>query len=336
MRQLHFAGKHALYYRIWVENIFFTLLTLGLYYPWAKMRSNCYFLEHTELYHQNFSYLKSNTHSFLPFLPNLFSFKHMTIHFANISFTPQETQDKSYLKKIILVMKIFLSLFVISLMSSLLFNAQTTMTTWILSVIVFILSFYYYIYTVTKRSFLFIRDLSFGESQFYTYFKPYEWIKLSFKIITISIFSLLFLLCFYHTLGISVTHIRDLFFSLLTSEILIVSEYMTLLLFLVVSSLLFFYLRAYYVFQRFQYFYQNINLDKKIGFASSLTLHPLAWLMISNAILLLSTLGFAYPITRVRMMRMLIENTHIDTTQKSLEYYLLEQDKNIFMTKHNA
>jgi len=40
---LHFTGSGSEYFRIWIVNLLLTLVTLGVYYPWAKVRRLRYF-----------------------------------------------------------------------------------------------------------------------------------------------------------------------------------------------------------------------------------------------------------------------------------------------------
>lgn len=46
---LSFSGSGSEYFRIWIVNLLLTLLTLGLYYPWAKVRKLRYFHTNTEI-----------------------------------------------------------------------------------------------------------------------------------------------------------------------------------------------------------------------------------------------------------------------------------------------
>lgn len=46
---LTFTGSGAEYFRIWIVNLAFTILTLGIYSPWAKVRRLQYFHRHTRL-----------------------------------------------------------------------------------------------------------------------------------------------------------------------------------------------------------------------------------------------------------------------------------------------
>ena len=56
MRVLSFGGSGFEYFKIWIVNILLTILTLGLYYPWAKVRKNRYFYGNTSLDERNFEY----------------------------------------------------------------------------------------------------------------------------------------------------------------------------------------------------------------------------------------------------------------------------------------
>jgi uncharacterized membrane protein YjgN (DUF898 family) len=51
-----FYGSGAEYFRIWIVNILLTLLTLGVYSAWAKVRRMKYFYENTELMGARFGY----------------------------------------------------------------------------------------------------------------------------------------------------------------------------------------------------------------------------------------------------------------------------------------
>lgn len=55
--RFQFTGSGKEYFRIWIVNIFLTLLTLGIYSAWAKVRRNRYFYNHTRLGNASFEYL---------------------------------------------------------------------------------------------------------------------------------------------------------------------------------------------------------------------------------------------------------------------------------------
>ena len=54
-----FTGSAAEYFRIWIVNLFFTLVTLGIYSAWAKVRKKRYFYGSTRLDGDSFDYFAS-------------------------------------------------------------------------------------------------------------------------------------------------------------------------------------------------------------------------------------------------------------------------------------
>jgi uncharacterized membrane protein YjgN (DUF898 family) len=54
---LQFTGTSAEYFRIWIVNVCLTLLTLGIFSAWAKVRKKRYFYSHTVLDGTPFQYL---------------------------------------------------------------------------------------------------------------------------------------------------------------------------------------------------------------------------------------------------------------------------------------
>jgi uncharacterized membrane protein YjgN (DUF898 family) len=54
-----FTGSAAEYFRIWIVNLFFTMITLGIYSPWAKVRKKRYFYGSTRLDGDTFDYFGS-------------------------------------------------------------------------------------------------------------------------------------------------------------------------------------------------------------------------------------------------------------------------------------
>lgn len=54
-----FHGKGSEYFRVWIVNILLTILTLGIYSAWAKVRNAQYFYGNTEVSGSRFAYLAS-------------------------------------------------------------------------------------------------------------------------------------------------------------------------------------------------------------------------------------------------------------------------------------
>jgi len=55
-KSFEFRGTGSEYFRIWIVNIALTILTLGIYSAWAKVRTNRYFYANTYLNGSNFEY----------------------------------------------------------------------------------------------------------------------------------------------------------------------------------------------------------------------------------------------------------------------------------------
>lgn len=52
-----FSGSAGEYFRIWIVNVFLTIITLGIYGAWAKVRTRRYFYAHTKIDGHAFDYL---------------------------------------------------------------------------------------------------------------------------------------------------------------------------------------------------------------------------------------------------------------------------------------
>jgi uncharacterized membrane protein YjgN (DUF898 family) len=59
--QLHFTGSGAEYFGIWIVNLLLTIVTLGIYSAWAKVRRLQYFYRHTEVAGSSFDFHGSPT-----------------------------------------------------------------------------------------------------------------------------------------------------------------------------------------------------------------------------------------------------------------------------------
>jgi len=56
MQTLRFEGRGGEYFRIWIVNILLIIVTLSIYYPWAKVRTKRYFHGSTTLEGRSFDY----------------------------------------------------------------------------------------------------------------------------------------------------------------------------------------------------------------------------------------------------------------------------------------
>ncbi len=68
MKALSFNGSGMEYFKIWIVNVLLTILTLGLYHPWAKVRNNRYFYANSILEGRNFEYHATGKQLFFGYL----------------------------------------------------------------------------------------------------------------------------------------------------------------------------------------------------------------------------------------------------------------------------
>ncbi len=68
MKAFKFEGSGLEYFKIWIVNVLLTIVTLGLYYPWAKVRSYRYFYANSTLEGRNFEYHATGKQLFLSYL----------------------------------------------------------------------------------------------------------------------------------------------------------------------------------------------------------------------------------------------------------------------------
>jgi len=89
-----------------------------------------------------------------------------------------------------------------------------------------------------------------------------------------------------------------------------------------------FIVMAYGMTRQRSYVYENTTLDGKISFKSTLRARDLIWVMFSNIFLVFLTLGFALPWAKVRVARLTVENTLVDTSA-GFDEYLTQQQSNV-------
>lgn len=75
-----------------------------------------------------------------------------------------------------------------------------------------------------------------------------------------------------------------------------------------------------------RYIFKGTRLDSEISFASSLRARQLLGMIFTNLLLLLVTLGLAYPWARVRMTRLLVDNSHVQAAN-GFDHYLTQKEE---------
>lgn len=68
MKQIQFKGSGTEYFKIWIVNVLLCIVTIGIYYPWAKVRTRRYFYANTEYADRYFDYHATGQQLFLGYL----------------------------------------------------------------------------------------------------------------------------------------------------------------------------------------------------------------------------------------------------------------------------
>lgn len=66
--KLRFYGEGGEFFGIWIVNILLTIITLGLYFPWARVATRKYVYQNTEFAGSRFSYTGTGNEMFVGFL----------------------------------------------------------------------------------------------------------------------------------------------------------------------------------------------------------------------------------------------------------------------------
>lgn len=72
MKQIQFKGDGSEYFKIWIVNVLLCIVTIGIYYPWAKVRTRRYFYANTEYADRYFDYHATGKQLFLGYLIGVF------------------------------------------------------------------------------------------------------------------------------------------------------------------------------------------------------------------------------------------------------------------------
>lgn len=351
MESLRFTGSGSEYFKIWIVNVLLTIVTLGIYYPWAKVRNRRYFYANSTLSDRNFEYHATGKQLFLGFvigvtlfviysfvtriapqfagifmllfmlvLPWLvwrsLMFNMKVTSFSNVHFSFKGNLKRAYVIFLGYPALVFLFLAIIGVAASVLIpnlehlkssvgNTDNTILT--IGAIVFgtlvLLGYLFFISFITKNiKEYFIGNSCYGQGTFQTNIET----KILFIILlkSVGILAVVGILAFLATkMGIN-------------AELIVIIAYIVAV----------FAMMAFYVTRERAYLYENTTLDNKIAFESTLKSKDLAWVMLSNIFLILITVGLGFPWARVRMARLMLKNTLVDTSLGFDEYISKKQD----------
>ena len=375
MKPLHFGGSGFEYFKIWIVNILLIIITLGVYYPWAKVRNQRYFYANTTLEGRNFEYHATGKQLLLGYIIAMvflivvsivqnvspigalgaflslsviipwvvwrsLAFSMRMSSFSNVRFSFVGDLKGAYVNFMLLPGLLLLCIYggpslvllwLITLPTSIGMEEGLLILTFALVLIVLIL--YLFAFLKNKNTCYMVNGYRFGQGQFSTLLETQEFAKILLKTLGLAVLILMSLAIFTVFLmvlaggGSSLLNIfsqdaGDILELLLRHNIegALGLVYITFLM----ST---FILVAYFQSQVRQYVFANTVLNENVNFSSSLTTISLAWLMMSNFLLVLVTLGLGTPWAKVRRAKLILKNTLVDVEHGIDGFITQQQDK---------
>ena len=374
MQPLSFKGSGSEYFKIWIVNILLTIVTLGLYYPWAKVRNNRYFYGNTELENRNFDYHATGKQLFIGYLIAMALFIAFTViqqispigggvvllifflavpwiiwrsmkfsmrmtSYSNVRFGFVGKLSGSYMNYLVYPALLFIAIYLVPLSIGVLPFLLVTYTglSWlaafipVLVIVSLILAFYMYAFIKKKNTMYTLNGSRYGQGEFETEVETKKFAMILLKTLGMSLlaFAVVSLIVggiIASTMGL--TEFKETADSMGDPKSMqgmnpIIGLAMAVAyLGLIIASLV---ILAYSITRQRTYIYDNTTLDNKIHFASTLKARPLAWVMVTNFLMVILTLGLALPWAKVRMARLYLNNTHVSTDSGFDEYVTQKQ-----------
>lgn len=373
MKALSFEGKGFEYFKIWIVNILLTIITIGIYYPWAKVRNRRYFHANTRFEDRNFEYHATGKQLFLGYLFAMALFIAFAVaqqispvasgvgvivfvlalpwiiwrslkfnlrmtSFSNVRFSFEGGLGSAYLNFMLLPIAFFLILYgipisavvVIPLVSA---GEVSTLMGLLIGfgiVVIPVVAFLLFAYIKMRNSHYSVNNSRYGQGRFSTQVETGIFAKIALKTIGIAFLSSMVLMLIIGaivsaTIGLDgVLAIQQSmgdpqqFNTAMASVLLIII--LPVYIGLIAIGI---FIKAYSYTRQRTYLLANSSLDGNITFESTLTAKSLCWIMLSNVLLVVFTLGLAMPWASVRLARVIIENTHLNS-ETGFDRYITE------------
>lgn len=363
MKTLSFEGSGLEYFKIWIVNIFLTIITLGIYYPWAKVRNNRYFYANSILEDRNFEYHATGKQLFIGyligailfityvFINKIFPFislvlvlalliaipwliwrstmfnMHIT-SFNNVRFKFTGDLKQSYITflgypLLFLILSFVLLVIIVAIKSAIIGIVG--------GVLILLVLLYGFAYLSAKKSNYLINFTRYGKGEFKTTIEPKGYLIIALKTFFVSILTLVLsfaviALIYYITIN-DFTFFQELLNSKgNTSKI--TGMLGTALPLIIISYILILFINfvsiAYYITKQREYVFKNTKLDERISFNSSVKFLKLTYLIMTNVLAVMFTFGLAIPWAKVRLTRYMLENTQIKA-EEGFDIYFNEQ-----------
>ncbi|MDO7554866.1 MAG: YjgN family protein [Oceanospirillaceae bacterium] len=375
MKPLDFGGSGFEYFKIWIVNILLILITLGVYYPWAKVRNQRYFYANTTLEGRNFEYHATGKQLLMGYIIAMvflmvvsivqnvspigalgaflglsiiipwvvwrsLAFSMRMSSFSNVRFRFVGDLKGAYINFMLLPGLLLLCIYggpslvllwLITLPTSIGMEEGLLIATF--AFVLIVLMVYLFAFLKNKNTHYMVNGYRFGQGQFSTLLETQKFVKILLKTLGLAVLilmSIAILTVFMMVLAGGFPSLLNIF-SQDAGDIL---EWLLrhniegalglgYIAFLMATGILV----AYFQSQVRQYVFANTVLNGKVNFSSSLTTISLAWLMMSNFLLVLVTLGLGTPWAKVRRAKLILKNTLVDVEHGIDGFITQQQDK---------
>jgi len=370
MEALKFTGSGSEYFKIWIVNILLTIVTLGLYTPWAKVRNRRYFYANSVLADRNFEYHATGKQLFIGFLiamvffiayvilgevyplGNLILFAVLFVaipwlvwrslifnmkmtSFSNVHFAFTGKLGKAYINFFVFPFFLILALYGGPILSvvAMPMLMEVGAPSWvailipILMIASFVLAFYLMAVVKKRNTEYVINGSRYGQGKFEAKLKAKRFMMINLKTLGLS---MLFMIFFSIILG--ATGVMDSLAVLGDPEAMksgrMSPEFLKSMgIIYGVMILIMIPILAYSLTRQRTYIYDNTLLDDRISFNSTLRARDMMFVMFTNILMVFLSLGFATPWAKVRMAKLVLENTEVDTSEGFDDYLTQKQDE---------
>jgi uncharacterized membrane protein YjgN (DUF898 family) len=363
MQTFQFKGKGSEYFKIWVTNLFFTVMTFGLYYPWAKVKSQKYFYGNTALSDRRFDYHATGKQLFRSYLVavtllisyNLLGhfipmasalmgfmiaalfpwilwksmqFRMQMTSFSHVRFGFRANLRSAYVNFLALPILFALSFFSLPLLigvavglnESTTINFALLITIFLSLALISVLLISYTYSVLIKRQMMYqINGLKFGQDVFSVILKTRVYFAILLKAIALSFLCLVAWIIFKWLLFVMIygfEQVATILQQSVSDPIALATNFENIPVGLIIGSYiggitLSFVIFAFIQTRQRNYLFSQIRLGQTISLASTLKTRSLAWVMFSNFMIVIVTLGFGLPWAKVRTARLFAQNTLI-------------------------
>lgn len=384
MRPLEFEGSGAEYFKIWIVNVLLLICTLGLYYPWAKVRKQRYLYANSTFDGRNFEYHATGKQLFFGYLIAMtcfiiflilqnisplsgsivlllfflatpwiiwrsLQFSTRMTSFSNVRLAFNGSLGPAYLNFLLLPFVLLLIVYVIPASAAVTLTMMDDISAAmiggvvaVLALVVSILGIYFYAYLRKRNTSYVINGYRYGQGVFSVDLETKQYLKIILKTFGLAILSMIVVFAILAAVG-SAVGVEDEFSAIQESmqesakesiedpdaappgpppisgsfAILIGLVYFFIILVSLIVS-------AYSLTRQRTYSFANAKLDQNVSFVSTLKARSLAFVMVTNLFAIVLTLGLATPWATVRVLRLMLNNTLIDT-DVDIDRYISQQ-----------